>query len=232
MHTLALATDYDGTLATHGVVDEATLEALYRARAAGLQVWLVTGRELQGVFDVFPQWKLFDRMVVENGAVLFDPATGVTRTVAPTPPAEFVERLKARGVPISVGNSIVSTREPHDVAMRETIAELGIDWHVIMNNDAAMALPRGVDKAFGLEALMAELKIDPAQVASVGDAENDIAFVQACGYPVAVANAIPALKSVATWVTPGERGMGVTQLIDRLLEELGDTTETPSIADV
>ena len=231
MRYLALATDYDGTLATHGVVDADTLEALYRARAAGLQVWLVTGRELRGVLDVFPQWKLFDRMVVENGAVLFDPATGVARSVAPSPPVEFVERLRARGVPISVGNSIVSTREPHDVAMRETIAELKLDWHVIMNNDAAMALPIGIDKAFGLKALMAELNIDAEQVAGIGDAENDIAFIQGCGYPVAVANAIPAVKAVATWVTPGERGIGVAQLIDRLIEEIDDTSDTPSIAD-
>ena len=232
MRYLALATDYDGTLATHGVVRPSTLAAMHRAKAGGLQLWLVTGRELQGVMEVCPQWRLFDRLVVENGAVLFDPATGVSRSIAPAPPAQLVDRLERQGVPVQVGASIVSTYEPHGPAVHAAIVELKLDWHVIMNNDAVMALPRGVDKAFGLRALMSELGVAAEHVAAVGDAENDIALLQASGYPVAVANAIPAVKSVATWTTPGERGDGVAQLIDRLLEERDDTSDTPSIADV
>ncbi len=42
----ALATDFDGTIAHDGVVDDATIAALERARAAGLCLLLVTGREL------------------------------------------------------------------------------------------------------------------------------------------------------------------------------------------
>lgn len=46
MRYVALATDYDGTLAHHGVVDGPTLEALRRLKESGRRLVLVTGREL------------------------------------------------------------------------------------------------------------------------------------------------------------------------------------------
>ena len=46
MHYLALASDYDGTLATDGRVDNATIAALERLRDSGRRLLLVTGREL------------------------------------------------------------------------------------------------------------------------------------------------------------------------------------------
>ena len=42
----ALASDYDGTLARDGRVDEPTLEALRRFKATGKRLILITGREL------------------------------------------------------------------------------------------------------------------------------------------------------------------------------------------
>ena len=43
---LALATDYDGTIAQHGDVTEATRQALNRWKETGRKLILVTGREL------------------------------------------------------------------------------------------------------------------------------------------------------------------------------------------
>jgi HAD superfamily hydrolase (TIGR01484 family) len=54
MRNLALATDYDGTLAHDGVVDEATIKALKRFRQSGRKLILVTGRELPDLERVFP----------------------------------------------------------------------------------------------------------------------------------------------------------------------------------
>src|SRR5689334_25401439 len=46
MRYLALACDYDGTLAHHGQLDPRTREALERVRQSGRRVLLVTGRDL------------------------------------------------------------------------------------------------------------------------------------------------------------------------------------------
>src|SRR5262245_43917038 len=93
----ALATDYDGTLATDGAVDRATLDALARARAAGIKLVMVTGRDLPDLHRVFSSLDLFDRIVAENGALLFNPATQATRMLAPPPPASFLDRLRRWG---------------------------------------------------------------------------------------------------------------------------------------
>ncbi|WDT82345.1 MAG: HAD-IIB family hydrolase [Candidatus Manganitrophus sp.] len=142
MRYYALATDYDGTLATEGRVDEATLEALERLRNSGRRLILVTGRELDELLQVFPQVDLFESVVAENGALLYRPATREIKLLAEAPPERFAQSLRARGVgPLSVGRVIVATWTPHETAVLETIRELGLELQVIFNKGAVMVLP-------------------------------------------------------------------------------------------
>src|SRR3954471_17246250 len=82
MRYLALATDYDGTLAADGRVAESTLRFVEELRDSGRRVILVTGRELDDLQNVFSRLELFDCVVAENGALLFDPRTKRTRVLA------------------------------------------------------------------------------------------------------------------------------------------------------
>jgi hydroxymethylpyrimidine pyrophosphatase-like HAD family hydrolase len=219
----ALATDYDGTLAHDGVVDTPTIEALVRARDAGLRLIMVTGRELSDLFNTFEHSLMFDRIVAENGAALYHPAAGTLDVIGPAPPPSLIERLERENVPISVGHSIVATVEPHEHQVLSAIHDLGLEWHVIFNKGSVMALPADVTKATGLAPALAALGLSHQRTIGVGDAENDQAFLRACGLAVAVANALPAVKDIAHLVTAGARGAGVTELIDRLLAgELDD----------
>jgi hydroxymethylpyrimidine pyrophosphatase-like HAD family hydrolase len=213
----ALATDYDGTLAHNGAVSETTLLALDRLRRAGFKLILVTGRELNELRSIFPELSWFDLAVVENGAVLFHPDTGATEVLAEPPPSTFVARLHEQGLPLQVGASIVATWEPHEVTVLETIKEMGLELQVIFNKGAVMILPSGVNKATGLLAALRQLGLEPAQVAGVGDAENDHAFLEICGYSVAVANALPAIRGKVAYVTECDHGDGVAELIARML---------------
>src|SRR5688500_11038730 len=129
MRYQALATDFDGTIAHDGMVDGPTLDALDRLRAAGRKLILVTGRALIELLAVCPYCGRFDRIVAENGAILYRPATGEQRLIAPEPPPAFVDELRRRGVPISVGRSIVATVEPHEHQVLAAIRDLGIEWH-------------------------------------------------------------------------------------------------------
>ena len=54
MQYLALATDYDGTLAHDSHVSDEALLALRRLKDSGRKVILVTGRELPELYSVFP----------------------------------------------------------------------------------------------------------------------------------------------------------------------------------
>ncbi|MBV9121222.1 MAG: HAD family hydrolase [Chloroflexi bacterium] len=220
MRYMALATDFDGTLASDGVVPEETIEALERLRASGRRVVLVTGRELPDLLNVMPRMDLFDHVVAENGAVLYCPASGDERLLAEPPPAEFVARLAGFGAqPLSIGRVVVSTREPYEQAVIETVREMGLELQVTFNKGAVMVLPSGVNKATGLRQALNDLGLSPHNVVAVGDAENDHILLNLAECAVAVDNALPALKERADWVTSARQGAGVRELVERLLED-------------
>ena len=219
MRFLLLATDYDGTLATDGRVDAPTLAAMDRLRASGRKLVLVTGRHLPDLQTVFPKLELFDRVVVENGALLYRPATREEKLLCEGPHQKFVALLHDRNVPVAVGRCIVSTWQPHDVEVLEVIKDLGLDLQVIFNKGAVMVLPSGVNKGSGLKAALGDLGLSAHNVVSVGDAENDHSFLRISECAAAVANALPALKERADVVLDRPRGAGVTELVDRLIED-------------
>lgn len=211
-----LATDYDGTLAEHGAVADATVEALERLRATGRRTVLVTGRILADLARVFPRLDLFDRVVAENGAVLADPARRTERVLCAAPPEALVRLLAGRGVPIDQGQVILATREPNHLPVIEAIRELGLELTVIFNKGAVMVLPQGVNKASGLAAALAELEMTAHEVVAAGDAENDHVLLGAAECGVAVSNSVPALLEAADLRTVGARGAGIRELAARL----------------
>lgn len=215
-----MATDYDGTIAHHGDVDEFTLQALQRFKDSGRKLIMVTGRELPDLFRIFPKLEMFDRIVAENGALLYEPATKREKLLSHAPPEEFVKVLRERGVvSLSVGRVIVATNEPYETVVLEAIRQLGLELQVIFNKGSVMVLPSGVNKATGLCAALAELGIPEGKVIGVGDAENDHAFLEFCGCSVAVANALESLKKHVHFVTSRGHGAGVAEMIDRALED-------------
>ena len=216
----ALAADYDGTLAHDGVLDDTTADALRRLRQSGRRLLMVTGRELEELLGIFPHVELFDRIVAENGALVYRPQTKEVQVLAEPPPEEFVRRMRAgKAERLSVGHVIVATVEPYHELALKAIHDLGLELHVIFNKGSVMALPSGVTKATGLGPALEELGVKPEQTVGVGDAENDHAFLRRCGLAVAVANALRAVKAAADLVTRGAEGAGVTELIDRLLAD-------------
>jgi hypothetical protein len=212
-----LAADYDGTLAHNGRVDGTTIAALQRLRGTGRKLVLVTGRELDQLLEILPEIELFDRVVAENGALLYRPQGREELPLAAAPPPEFVARLKQKGVgPISVGRVIVATWEPYQAAVLETIHELGLELQVIFNKGAVMVLPSGVNKATGLTYALGELGLSAHNAVGVGDAENDHAFLSICECCAAVSNALDTVKHQVDWVARRDHGAGVTELIETI----------------
>jgi hydroxymethylpyrimidine pyrophosphatase-like HAD family hydrolase len=218
MRFLALATDYDGTIADDGVVDKPTLAALERLRRAARRLILVTGRDVTDLQQVMPRLDLFDLVVAENGALLYDPASHEKKTLGDAPPPAFIQHLRELGVePLWLGQVIVGTLQPNADLVASAIGDLGLDLQITFNKGTVMVLPAGVNKASGLQGALAQLGLSPLDCVGIGDAENDLAFLDLCGLPVAVANAVTAVKERAAFVTTGTRGAGVTELIDQLL---------------
>ena len=218
MFFVALATDYDGTLARQGRVDAATREALRAVKASGRKLILVTGRDLPDLKRAFDALDLFDLVVAENGALVFDPAKKEEIPLSDPPPQALVDRLRERGVtPLSVGRTIIATWEPNEKIVLEAIRDLKLEQHIIFNKGAVMVLPADVNKASGLLKALRRLQLSPHNVVGIGDAENDQAFLSACGCAVAVDNALPTVKAKAAFVV-ADHGAGVIELAHALTE--------------
>ena len=79
-------------------------------------------------------------------------------------------------------------------------------------------LKKGVNKAFGLEKLAAQLNIDPCEIAAIGDAANDIEMLEYAGLAIAMGNASEEVKAIADIVTDTNEFNGVIKAIDKLIQ--------------
>src|SRR5690348_8608983 len=218
MRYLALAVDYDGTAATHGHMSDDTRRAIERLRVSGRRSILVTGRRLDDLQQVCPKLSLFDLVVAENGAIVFDPRRHEEIVLAEPVPARVVDRLREQGVgPLEVGKVIVSAGDQHRIAVVDVIRELGLELQMIFNRTTVMVLPAGVNKATGLEFALRRLGLSRHEAVAIGNAENDHSLLMFCECGVAVANAAPSLKEAAAFVTRGANGTGVAEVIDELI---------------
>ena len=217
MRYLALATDYDDTLANRSKVAPAVLEAMHRLRASGRKLFLVTGRRLDDLLSVFTPTEMFESVVAENGAVLFDPRSATRKALAQPPPEALLSALTKASVPFVAGDIMIATWLPHEAKVRAAIAEAGTPHGIVLNKSNLMILPSGTTKATGLRVALEHAGISAKAVVGVGDAENDVDLLRFCGLPVAVANALPCLKQAATMVLSRENGDGISELIDHLL---------------
>jgi HAD superfamily hydrolase (TIGR01484 family) len=220
MKYLAFVTDYDGTIAHHSKVPESTVAELRKLAASGRKLILCTGREIRFLRPDFPELDLFDLVVAENGATVYNPKTDEETLLCEPPNIGFVQALKAQGVePLSVGKAIVATWEPHDKTVLNEIRRQRLNLDVILNKGAVMVLPSGVTKASGLAAALHELGISRHNTVGVGDAENDQAFLKMCEFSAAPSNALLAIKENVNLVMTKDHGQGVEELIEAILKD-------------
>mgnify|MGYP000194564207 CR=1 FL=1 len=217
MDVRALAIDYDGTIAEDGRTPPATAAALARVRASGRRLVLVTGRILDELRQVCDVDGMFDAVVAENGAVLYLPARGRPEPLGAAPEPALVAALAERGVEFKLGLSIVATLTRFAAAVRAALRASGVRRRMEFNKDALMLLPPGITKGTGVQAALDALGVPPAAAAAIGDAENDEPLLAACGFGVAVADAVPALRSAARHVTRAPGSQGVVEFVEQFL---------------
>jgi len=70
-------------------------------------------------------------------------------------------------------------------------------------------MDKRVSKAVALKKVADHYRVPPQQIMAIGDAPNDVGMLQFAGVAVAVDNAHPVVKQVATWVAPSNDDHGV-----------------------
>jgi hydroxymethylpyrimidine pyrophosphatase-like HAD family hydrolase len=196
--------DVDGTLVTSDArLTPATRAAVGRATAHGLEVCLATSRGPGGL-----RW-LLDRLGLDLWAVTYQGA--------------LAGRLgRAGGLAGGVGPHklmLIAGRPELLPALHALAGRLPDDCAGYFSHDNYLEVTRaGVDKAGALARLAGRLQIPLAETAAVGDGQNDLGLLGAVGLPVAMGNATPALKQVATWVVASNDEDGAAAALHRLVE--------------
>lgn len=230
MRYQAYATDYDGTIANHGALDAATLGALRSVKASGRTLILVSGRT-HDCFDdegpspkAFNETDLFNCIVSENGGVLYYPATGTTKLLAPQIPHAVRTRLENCGVdPMWVGKIMISCMTTNEAVVEAALRDAHLNYDKEYNRDWVMFVPKGVNKARGLRAALAVERISPSRAVGTGDSFNDCSFLRICGQSFAVGDADPIVRKVADHVTSQPGPLGAQEVMRSLaLHDLSD----------
>ena len=126
MRYVALAAGFDGVLARDDHCDERCIDALQALSATGRKLILVTGRELRELLEMFPEARMFDYVVAENGAVMYHSATRQSEILAQAPPEILLQELRRRNVaPLTVGSSIVRTAPENEREVVEALRRFG-----------------------------------------------------------------------------------------------------------
>jgi hydroxymethylpyrimidine pyrophosphatase-like HAD family hydrolase len=220
MRYVALAAGFDGTLARDGRCDERCIESLRALAATGRKLILVTGRELRELLEIFPEARLFDYVVAENGAVMHRPATRESEILAQAPPEILLQELRRRHVtPLTVGSSIVRTVQANEAEVSAALHKLQLDFQLVTNPGALMMLPAGVNKASGVWAALRELGVSRHNLVAIGDGENDLALFEFAEHAVAVQNSDPLVQRVANRTTQGAYCDGFLELARDLIAD-------------
>ncbi len=78
-------------------------------------------------------------------------------------------------------------------------------------------IPHGVNKGTGLALLAGHFGYAPEEVMAIGDYDNDESMFDWAGVPVAMGNAVEALKKKALYITESNTKDGVAEAIERLI---------------
>ena len=220
-----LALDLDGTLLnSRKEVTPAVKRALEWVRERGVHVVLSTGR-IVGEAAEFARELPCDDLMVTAGGTAIAAASDERILQSWEMPCEIgakvVEAVQSR--PVRVMIYVGSKIYINEYSNRDFVANYRIEgFHAnkIVTEDIAGEIRKNklnVTKVYALgEREM--LGVTPAEMAAIGDSDNDAEMLRAVGMPVAMGNADPALKALAKYVTADCDHDGVAQAVYHLFQ--------------
>jgi 3-deoxy-D-manno-octulosonate 8-phosphate phosphatase (KDO 8-P phosphatase) len=86
------------------------------------------------------------------------------------------------------------------------------------------------DKLAAFDTLTAQLGVEPAACAFMGDDLPDLPVMRHCGFAVSVPNAVEAVRSAAHYVTRASGGRGaVREMCELVLRAQGQLADAPTV---
>ena len=222
----AIAIDIDGTMTSSDrKIDVAAIGAVRKAEAAGLQVVLSTGNILPFAEGIATMLGTSGPLIAEDGGVVFDPKTGEEHVLG-----DRVESDRGLNALEKVFGRLEHTRSSYHrltgltlqrvITARqamEVFRKNGLDLVAVDSGFAVHIRSLNVNKGNALRKVASLLGVTTADIAAMGDGENDVEMLQVAGLSFAPANAHEAAKKVSTYVTKSPDGRGVAEAVDQIL---------------
>lgn len=238
-----LAFDLDDTFLDHGRLLPRALDALYRMKAAGLELFAVTGRPASWGAIAVHQWPI-DGAVTENGAIGFFRDGARVRAFDRLLPeeregrrAELLRRVAElrRQLPDLVPADDVSGRVsdftfdigeyqkvPREAVLNAKRAAESLGLAVMTSSVHLHVSLDRADKASGFLRFVSDrLGVEPtlarSRYAFIGDSDNDAACFAAFRVTIGVANLSGRQTVPPRYRTNGARADGFVEAVDALL---------------
>ena len=218
----AIITDFDRTLTNLPpkiVFDEKEInfELLGKLGSLGYDLFLATGRPFRFVQSLCKKFSGFRCIIAENGAVVYFPRT---KRILVTN-SEYMKKAKAKiqklGLPHTVlGLVSASIKAVYARKAKKELGSLTEQIKIVKNADDLLFLPAKVDKGYGIRTAFQYLNIDLEKTIVIGDGENDVEMFINPGYKIALANAHPRLKKLASEITKNNSENGILEIIKKL----------------
>ncbi len=229
----AISLDIDGTITYRDRrISVDALKAIRLTERLGLPVMLVTGNSVPFAEAAAVFIGTSGPVIAEDGGALSLKGEGTMRKriFLTDMDEEWIlwSELKKRFPEAELSYStmerkagLVIMRTVPVEAVREIIAELGLNLIAVDSGFAIHVKKPWINKGTGIEKACEFLGISPKEVAHVGDGENDLDAFRVVGYRVAIAQAPESVKGKADYVTQKPYGDGGAEAITHILKKFG-----------
>lgn len=220
----AVVVDIDGTMTDyHRHLDFDGVKAVRRVERKGIPVLAATG-------NVAPVTKAFSNFVglsgpaiCENGGIVYDAAFARRKILASRKRADRAVKLlirkgfDARYIASDPWREAEVALELNLSTDEVQAALKGWNLTVVSTKFALHLMEPGLDKANGLKVALRDYlpgRVAMKDVLAIGDSNNDVGLFQTCGHSGAPANATPAVKAAAGFVSRRKHGAGVKDVLE------------------
>jgi phosphoglycolate phosphatase (TIGR01487 family) len=233
MKIKAISLDIDGTITFKDRrLSEDALRAIRLAESLGLPVMLVTGNSVPFAEAAAVFIGTSGPVIAEDGGALSLKGEGTMRkrVFLTDMDEEWIlwSEIKRRYPEAVLSYSMMERKAGLVVmrtvpveAVREVIAELGLNLIAVDSGFAIHIKKPWINKGTGIEKACEYLGISPKEVAHVGDGENDLDAFGVVGYRVAIAQAPESVKEKADYVTQKPYGDGGAEAVMHILKKFG-----------
>lgn len=224
----AITLDIDGTITDQNrELDISAVKAIRKAEEAGVPVCLATGNVLCFARTALVLLGTSGPLIAEDGGVVYNQPGGEKHILGEIEEVDKgIELLEEeigniQHTETSLRRNAGRTLERNIDASEaiEIFQKEGLDLTAVDSGFAIHVKDSSVNKGEALKKVSSILDVSISEIASIGDAQNDVEMLKLSGLSFTPSNASSEAKKASSSTTEKQYGEGVKEAIDSILEE-------------